>query len=367
MEKMRNKSGRIVSYREKVYVDGKAVTKTFKRRSDALSWKRNIQLEQQRRESLGIGHIRSIDFEEYSKLWFEMKEDQGMARRTIDNFRSSLKNYLIPSLGKTRLEKINHAKGLGIIRLCKQRGLGAVRTNTNLTILQQMLNDAVRLDYLVRNPLKGMKKIKVPPRALRYWLPVQVEQFLSKNFDNPLYPIFALALNTGMRRGELMGLCWDKVNLESRILEISRVRDRYGLKDTTKTGAIRHIPLNDAALEVLTGLSRDKNHEVFTFAHQNGSLPDVPHLSDRHFKKAVERAGVPRIRFHDLRTTYASNFVMAGGDIFALSKILGHTSVEMTAKKYAALHPSYMKETVNTVQFGASRTNFCGPKLSRVK
>ena len=57
------------------------------------------------------------------------------------------------------------------------------------------------------------------------------------------------------------------------------------------------------------------------------------------------------IRFHDLRTTYASNFVMAGGDIFASSKILGHTSVEMTATRYAALHPSYMRHVAHTVEF----------------
>ena len=71
-----------------------------------------------------------------------------------------------------------------------------------------------------------------------------------------------------------------------------------------------------------------------------------------HFQKAVERAGLPKIRFHDLRTTYASNFVMAGGDVFALSKLLGHTSVEMTAKKYAALHPRFMRDVVETVNFG---------------
>ena len=90
------------------------------------------------------------------------------------------------------------------------------------------------------------------------------------------------------------------------------------------------------------------------FAYKDGTLPDVPHLSDRYFKRAIKRAGVPEIRFHDLRTTYASNFVMSGGDIFVLSKLLGHTSVKMTAEKYAALHPQFMKDAVETVQFGRS-------------
>ena len=110
------------------------------------------------------------------------------------------------------------------------------------------------------------------------------------------------------------------------------------------------MPLNDVALRVLGELEKDKRHERFVFAYQDGSLPDVVHTY-RTFKKAVERARVPQIRFHELRTTYASNFVMAGGDVFALSKILGHTSVEMTAKRYAALHPSFMKDVAQTVQF----------------
>ncbi len=216
-------------------------------------------------------------------------------------------------------------------------------------------SDAVRLDYLVRNPLAEVKKLKVAPRSLSYWMPDDIMRFLAANEGDPLHPVYILALNTGLRRGELMGLCWDKVNLAERRIEISRTRDRYGLKETTKTGLIRHLPLNDAAWELLDCLSRNKNHPRFVFAYEDGTLPEVTHLSTRAFKKAVERAGVLSIRFHDLRTTYASNFVMAGGDIFALSKLLGHTSVEMTAKKYAALHPQFMKEVVQTVQFGRVR------------
>ena len=352
MEKIRNKDGRIVSYREKVYVNGKAVTKTFKRKSDASNWKKNLEAESRRREALGIGHIRSVDFESFAAEWMEMKRNEGVSPRTMDTYRAAIRGYLKPCLGRARLENINQAMAQKVVRLCGQNGLGAPRTNFNLRVLKQMLNDAVRLDCLARNPLLGMRKVKERPRSLSYWLPDQIERFLSVNQDNPLCPIFALALNTGMRRGELLGLCWDRVNLAERRIEISRIRDRYGLKDTTKTGVIRHIPMNNPALKILRGLSENRRNGRFVFAFEDGSLPNIRHLSDRPFKRAVERAGLPGIRFHDLRTTYASNFVMAGGDIFALSKLLGHASVEMTAKKYAALHPSYMRDVVHTVEFG---------------
>ncbi len=106
--------------------------------------------------------------------------------------------------------------------------------------------------------------------------------------------------------------------------------------------------MNGPALKILKQLSDNKIHDRYVFAEKNGNLIDLTHIG-RAFQKAFERADVPKIRFHDLRTTYASNFVMAGGDIFALSRLLGHASVEMTAKKYAALHPNFIQ---------------CGPKTS---
>ena len=353
MEKMRNKSGKVISYREKVYVDGKSITKTFKRKSDALNWKKNYSLEVQRKEALGINHIQSIDFKSFSELWIKMKEDQGRSKMTISDYQTIIDLYLSPCLGKNNLEKITLRMAEQVLRRCKKKDLGPARTNTILVTLKQMLNDAVSREYLVHNPLKAMENVKIPQKSLVYWMPNHIDQFLSKNLDDPSFPIFLFALNTGLRRGELMGLCWDKVSLDDRRIEISRTRDhRQGLVDTTKTRMIRSIPINDTAWRTLARLSHNKNHERFVFAKKDGSLPDPNHLSDRDFKKAIERAEVPRIRFHDLRTTYASNFVMSGGDIYALSKLLGHTKVDMTASKYAALHPKYMQEVAQTVQFG---------------
>ena len=353
MEKIKNKDGKVISYREKIYVNGRTVTKTFKRKTDAVNWKRNVETENQRKEALGIGHIQSIGFETFAKDWLEMKCNQGLAEDTLSGYQYILNIYLLPILKNLPLEKITERHGLKVIKKVADKKLSAKRINCTLVMLKQILNDAIKLNYLYRNPLHGIKKVKEKPRSMTYWMPDEIKKFLTGNRDNPLYPLFVLALNTGMRRGEIVGLCWDKVNLDKKRIEVARIFDRHGLKDTTKTGAIRYIPLNEPAFKVLDALSRNKTHERFVFTYRDGKLIDANHLSDRQFKEAIKRSGVRRIRFHDLRTTYASNFVMAGGDIFTLSKLLGHTSVEMTAKKYAALHPSFMKGAVETVQFGA--------------
>ena len=239
-----------------------------------------------------------------------------------------------------------------VIQRSRERGVCAERINKNLVVFSQMLNDAVKLNYLVRNPLTGMKKVTVQPKSISFWMPEQAQDFLAATKEGPFHFVYALALNTGMRKGELLGLCWDKVNLVERRIEISRIRTAgEGLKDTTKTREIRHLPLNDVAFKILSELAQNKRHQHFVFAYEDGTLPSVNHVAGRSFKKALEVAEVPKIRFHDLRTTYASNFVMAGGDIFALSKLLGHSKVEMTASRYAALHPRFMKEVAQTVQF----------------
>ena len=351
METMRTKKG--LSYREKVYDNGKAITKTFKRKSDAVAWKQNKAAEIRRKNALGIADIESIDFETFSQKWLEIKKNQGLAEGTIDRHRTEIRFHFAPVLGKSKMESIHLGMAQKIVQECQKKGLKAGTINRILVTLKAIFKDAVKLNHLIRNPLEGLEKIKEPPRSLSYWMPEDVQKFLAANKGDQHYLLYALALNTGMRRGELLGLCWDKVNLAEKRIEIARVRDGYGHRGTTKTRTIRHLPLSDAAFAILSKLAEAKRHQTFVFAKRDGTLPGASCLSNHHFKQAVRRAEVPKIRFHDLRATYASNFVMAKGDIFTLSKLLGHTKVEMTARKYAALHPDFMKGQVNTVQFQA--------------
>jgi integrase len=362
MEKIKNKDGRVISYREKVYVDGKAVSKCFQRKSDAVRWRNTFKLEFEKRKALGIEHIKSINFNIYTSKWLESKVNQNMAKRTIDNYKSSIKRYLDPCLKDIKLEKITYQHAQEVIQMGKENALGPSRINFNLRVLKQILNDAVKENYLVRNPLFGFKQVKQYEKSLSYWLPHQINTFLASCSNDELYPFFAFPLNTGLRRGELLGLCWDKVSFDKRQIEITRIRDRYGLKDTTKTGKIRYVPLNDSALNILIKLKSERRHSKYVFTNLDGSMVNIRHFSNRVFKKAIEKANVPEICFRNLRTTYASNFVMAGGDIFTLSKILGHTSVEMTAKKYAALHPSFLGEASKVIEFSEGSSPYLAHK-----
>ena len=159
---------------------------------------------------------------------------------------------------------------------------------------------------------------------------------------------------------ELLGLSWRSVDFTNR------TRDRYGFKETTKTHRMRMVRMNKVVFNYLKDLKNNSPHPDIVYTKANGEEFNIRHISDRSFKKAIKIAGVKRIRFHDLRTTYACNFMMSGGDIFELSKILGHTSVDMTAKKYAFLSPDYLLNASEIISFRAHNVDD-SPNLDRPK
>lgn len=363
METLKRENGSI-RYRAKVYINNKPTTKLFERKADAEKWKRLKQNEKEQIETYGMPIIQDITLQEFSKIW--QQNQVGLSARSMDSYQGVLKKYLLPMFGREKLKnfKIHHAQKL--ISYLHDNGIGPVRINFIIVFFKQLFNEAIKWDYLLHHPLKNLKKIKVPPIKEQYWLPTQVAQFLNANEHDDYYALYVVALNTGMRRGELLGLKWDKVDFINGQVEISRIRDRYEIKETTKTGKIVYVQMNEVVLKTLKKLKSESHTLEFVFTNKDGSQINLEHLSDRLFKAAIERAGVTRIKFHNLRSTFAANFCMNGGDIYTLSRILGHSTVEMTAKRYAHLHSSHMKKAVQIISFEANSSRLAHGHLSIV-
>ena len=352
------------AYRAKVYVNGRAITKAFQRKQDAVFWKQRVSMEKGQAEAMGKLYQPHLTFEEFAKIWFENK--QNITMRTHDTYWPIMYRVFIPLKGKQVLSTIKMSGGHQLISQLKAKNLSAVRINFYIRYLKKIFNDAVKWDYLMVNPMKKLEVMKPLPRSPTYWLPNEVSKFLTANADDEYYELFLVALNTGLRRSELLGLQWDKVDFEKGFLEIVRTRDRYGLKPTTKTGKIRHVPANETVLTTLRKLREEKRAMDYVFVGHKGNPPCVRHISNRMFKRAIDRAQVKRIRFHDTRTTFAANFCMRGGNIYTLSKILGHSTVEMTAKRYAHLHVNYLKDAVGIIDFKADSSQMVHDHLQIV-
>jgi integrase len=146
----------------------------------------------------------------------------------------------------------------------------------------------------------------------------------SKNLE--LVAVVSIAMETGMRRGELLGLTWDRIDLSRGVI-------RLGGKDT-KSGKGREIPMRQSVYNILAGVPGPREGRVF----KTRSVRTA-------FENAVAEAKIDDLHFHDLRHHFASQFVMRGGSLPALQKILGHADLKMTLR-YAHLAPQYLRDEI---------------------
>ena len=196
--------------------------------------------------------------------------------------------------------------------------------NRHLSLLKSIFNRAIAWElFKGANPAAKIAKGKEPPNRLRYLSKTELERLLGLS-DAKIYPILACALLTGMRRGEIMNLTWANVDLSQGLIYITQ----------SKSGKGREIPI--AA----------KLHDIFKSMGPMGPIEkvfNVPNITlRRYFDKCLEAAGITGFRFHDLRHTFASHFIMKTGNLPALQKILGHASPMMT-QRYAHLSTGYLQ------------------------
>ena len=168
-----------------------------------------------------------------------------------------------------------------------------------------------------------------------------------ENKNRWVYLLYLLAMNTGMRWGEIIALKWDKVDLARKLIIISRsyCEASKSIQETTKGRRIRYVGINSALLPELwshKGTGSSCQNLVFSL---NGRVLDLKNFKRDRFRKDLTEAGLREIRFHDLRHTFASHHVMKGGSLYDLQKLLGHSGID-TTERYAHLSPeSFVKST----------------------
>jgi integrase len=198
-----------------------------------------------------------------------------------------------------------------------------------------MFNRAVDWELLDQSPMKGIKFLPENNARLRY-LSLEECQHLIDSCKAPhLRAIVTVALHTGMRSGEIRNLQWRDLDFDIGFLI---VRD-------SKNGETRHVPMDSTVVALL----RDWPHtEGSDFVFSNAAGSRIGWLQ-HGFRKALGRAGLSDLHFHDLRHTFASQWMMAGGDLYVLRSILSHKSVAMT-QRYAHLSPAYKRAMVDRME-----------------
>ena len=206
----------------------------------------------------------------------------------------------------------------------------------------KLLKTNITRGILPANPFAQVKLCHIPEKSPAFLSPQDLERLMDVVKDDWIRDLILFAVATRLRRGELVNLRWDDVDLAKKVI---RVQSREGFK--VKAGRSRVVPLSDLALEVLG--RQDKSTQCGLVFHRKSRKVNGTFLAAK-FKRFVRAAGLDEvIHWHSLRSSFASWLVMKGVSIYAVSKLLGHSEVGVTQKCYAHLAPGSLHEEVNRI------------------
>ncbi len=280
-----------------------------------------------------------ISFAEFADKWMAEYVRPRLKPSTIVGYESQLRSSLVPEFGPLRLSAITAASIHAWIATLTERGLSPASVNHALAQLKFMLSHAVDSNHLGANPAEKVPRLRVPYKEMKVWEPEQIRRFLDA-VDPPYRLYYATAVLTGVRRGEIQGLQWQDVDWKRNQLRVARNYYKGQLLPPKSRTSVRRIDLAPSLLEALRKAKPsgvDGESHIFLSAR---SLPlDPATIKMRVFVPACERAGVPRIRFHDLRHTFAALLVAAGHHPKYIQVQMGHSSIQMTLDLYGHLLP----------------------------
>jgi integrase len=300
----------------------------FKTAKEAL----NMKLDQTAREKLygKVTQTPAVSFEAMSEKYLTWSKTN---KRSCSRDELSLKHLKTHFAGK-RLCDINPFLVEGY--KAKRRGEVSPRTvNIELACLRHVFNKAIEWEFATINPVKKVRLFRENNQRTRFLSREECDRLIECCADH-LKPLVTVALNTGMRRGELLALTWEDIDIPNGLIQVR----------TSKSGEGRQIPMNEAAKKTLNGLKekvRKASGHVF-FTHLGKPLRD-PRVG---FEQALKRAGIAGATFHTLRHTFASNLVMGGVDLKTVQELLGHKTFSMTLR-YSHLSQSHKRDAVRVL------------------
>jgi integrase len=328
-----------------VSLNGRRITKYGKTQKECRDWV-NLTLDK-------IDHGLTFDgaqvsLQQYMESWLSGKV---LARRpsTVRNYRRYINLYILPALGRMRLQAILPAHIRQLYLRMQAEGKGSRTIQLVHSTLHCAFAQAVKEGLIGHNPLDAVERPKVETKRFDIFTEKQARLFMKTAKGHPLEALFFLALTTSMRKGEILGLMWTDVDWEKSVLRVKRqlqpVSYEGGALVPTKTkSGRRHIMVGKVAIALLkehrerqemqkvVAGNRWQEHGML-FTTSVGTYIDQTKVS-REFKHILSENGLPDIRFHDLRHTSISILLDIGTPVNTVQRRAGHSKASVTTDIY---------------------------------
>lgn len=287
----------------------------------------------------------ALSLEEYLSNWLASVEGTIRPRAYL-RYEQSCRLHINPCLGSIKLQKLRPMQLQDLYSEKLRSGLSPRSVQIVHATLNKALKQAVGWLLIPANPAE----YATPPKAsIREMTPLSTEQvgiFLKAVRGNSLEALYVLAITTGMRQGELLGLQWKDIDLDAGIVRVRRTVYNGQIQPPKTKKGNRSIALTREAVIAL------RNHErvsEWVFSTRTGNTITCQNLNHRSFKPLLKQAGLPDMRFHDLRHTAATLLLTKGVHPKIVQEMLGHSTISITLDTYSHVLPNLQGEAVRAM------------------
>jgi integrase len=317
-------------------------------------------------------------FGEYAYRWLEGHGETNLKYSTYKGYTGILRRYLNP-LEDRPIDQISRPELKELFYSQLKEGLAPATVTRVKALISVILNHALEDELIFANPVAGLgRMIKKKDRKADVKILTKEEASVLlealKEHHPRYHPFFLCALRTGMRLGELLGLEWGDINFGDGFIEVRRAFVE-GEVTTPKNGKTRRIDMSRQLAETLKILLKERKNEALSkgwgkvpdrvFVNETGGVIDHGNLRRRVYWPSLAKAGLRRIRIHDLRHTFASMLIQNGESLAYVRDQLGHHSIQLTVDTYGHLVPGANRQAVDRLDDDFMGT--CGPKSGRVE
>ena len=316
-------------------------------------------------KGLDIAKAESYTVGQWMDVWFEYYAKVKVRPSSHKTYQGYIKNHIKPNIGSIPLTKLTTLDlqkmyqklltGGRVDRLEAQnqpKGLSAKTVRNLNQIISSAMQLAIDQRLISRNPTDGCALPRVEHQEMKTLTAEQLTAFFIEAKNSGVYEMYYIELATGLRRGELLGLKWEDVDFQNGVIyiqrQIGRIDGEVREAPLKTKNAYRNISIGSDAVDILKQQRKKHPNSEYVFPSSNGG-PIAPDSVLHMLHRVLDRAGLPHIRFHDLRHTFATLALQNGVDIKTVSGMLGHFSAGFTLDIYAHVTTAAQREAAETL------------------